>query len=34
MSYVEEFLNNDIPRDFIRNLKLMKEIDEKIVSII
>lgn len=34
MSYIEEFLdsNSNLPRDTIRILKLMREIDEKSVS--
>ncbi len=34
MSYIEDFLEltADIPKDFIRNLKLIREIDEKVVS--
>jgi hypothetical protein len=34
MSYVEDFLEltADIPKDFIRNLKLIREIDEKVIS--
>jgi hypothetical protein len=34
MSYVEDFLdiNANLPRDFIRLVKLMREVDEKSVS--
>jgi hypothetical protein len=36
MSYIEEFLdiNNGLPRDVIRILKMTREIDEKLESII
>jgi hypothetical protein len=34
MSYIEDFLeaNIELPKDFIRNLKLVREIDEKVSS--
>jgi hypothetical protein len=34
MSYIEDFLeaNMELPKDFIRNLKLIREIDEKVSS--
>lgn len=36
MSYIDEFLENSgqMPREVIRILKLIREIDEKITSII
>jgi hypothetical protein len=34
MSYIEDFLeaNMELPKDFIRNLKLIREIDEKVTG--
>jgi hypothetical protein len=34
MSYIEDFLeaNMELPKDFIRNLKLIREIDEKVIG--